>query len=477
MKLASLMRVVIATFAFCCLVGIGLVIPGLAGADWKDDIGHTQLAAEVGGGLENGAGVAVSMSEAWVSSSYLPDLTSSQFSGKTLIDGSGLASGTSGHANGVAGLFFGNTSSIAPGVTNVTLFQADDWIGRVMGFTTGVDPAVQNFKVMNNSWIGNSNDNAAMINILQRVDFMVDRDEVLVISGANNGATSAVPDLMASGYNSLIVGRTDGNHSHGFTTINGAGRIRPHIVAPAGTASSATPMVSSAAAILHQHAVGTDATRSETMRSVLMAGATKDEFPSWDRTTTRPLDDRFGAGELNIYNSYMILEGGQFAASATAPTFSVGLSGWDYVSEISESDTLFYNFTIGDNFVLDDLSIALNWNLEVTDLNASPDIFDPTTSLANLEMRFYDSTDSFQSSLLDASLSSVDNFEYLFLNGLTSGTYTLEITSVSGATDFGLAWSGNITAVPEPATWGFLVASTGLLLYRRRKQIQSPITT
>lgn len=464
---------------FCKTCFFGVMLSGIssANADWKDEVGHTQLANEVGPGLETGVGVAVAVSEAWVNStdgvpSYLPDFASPQFSGKTFTDASGLTSEVSGHSHGVTTLFVGNTGSIAPGVTNITVYQADDWLDRVMGFTSGADPAVQSYSVMNSSWIGDDTTPNA-INYLQRVDYMVDRDDVLVVGGAANGSGAAVPDLLSNGYNSLIVGLTNGNHSHGLTSINGAGRAVPHIVAPASVTSNSTPMVSSAAALLHQRAAGTDAARSETMRAVLMAGATKDEFAGWDRTTTRPLDEQFGAGELNVYNSYMILEGGQFAGAETAPTFSVGLSGWDYVSEISEGDTLFYNFTIDDNFVLDDLSIALNWNLSITDLNSSDLVFDPSVSLANLDMRFYDSTLGFQDSLLDASLSTVDNLEYIYLTGLQSGVYTLEITSTSGASDFGLAWSGSVSAVPEPATWGLLAASASLLIYRRRRSQSS----
>jgi hypothetical protein len=457
-------------FSVACFLWVGaggLMSASLA--DWKDDVGFTQLQNEVGAGLESGAGVRVSMSEAFVGNNYLFDFSSSQFSGKTLTDGSNIASGISGHANGVASRFFGNTGSIAPGVADVTIYQADDWLNRVMGVTSGADPQIQDFRIMNNSWIGNFS-TAESIDRLNRVDFMVDRDDVLVLGGANNGSSSAVPHLLASGYNSMIVGRSDGNHSHGPTVINGAGRYIPHIVAPAPNTSNATPMVASAAALLHEKAIGTDAARSETMRAVLMAGATKQEFASWDRTTTRPLDQQYGAGELNVYNSYQILEGGEFNASATQPSFTVGLSGWDYVDAINASDTFFYDFEVGDGFQLDELSISLNWNLNVTDTNASPDIFDPVTSLTNLDMRFFDSSDSFLGTEIDASLSTVDNLEHIYLRNLAAGRYTLQI-SADGTTDYGLAWRSTISAVPEPTSWFVMGAIAAAVSVRHRRRM------
>jgi hypothetical protein len=228
-------------------------------------------------------------------------------------------------------------------------------------------------------------------------------------------------------------------------------------------------MVASAAALLHEAAAGTDAARSETMRAILMAGATKTEFPSWDRTVTRPLDEVYGAGELNVYNSYQILQGGQFAGVTTEPTFSVGINGWDYVATLQPSDTLYYNFTVAGGQLLSEFSVSLNWNLEVNDLDGSASVFAPEFFLANMSLRLFDSTDTFLGSLLDASLSPVDNVEHIYLTGLNAGTYTIAVNT-DRATDMGIAWRGTLTAVPEPSS---LVAAAfivgGLVLRHRRR--------
>lgn len=434
-------------------------------AQYRAEIGYDALLAERGEALEDGSGVEVAIAEAFVNNRYLPNFDDPEFSGKTLVDASNGPQGTSGHANSVTRRCVGNTSSISAGVTQVRLYQANDWIDRVLGFATGADPQLPNYQIQNNSWIGNDYNNSEAINILTRIDYVVDKSDVLMLGGTTNN-NNGVPKVMGNGYNAMIVGRTSGNHGSGLTTINGAGRVKPDIVAPATNSSLATPTVASAAAILYEAGQGTAATRSETMRAILMAGATKAEFPSWDRTTTRPLDEVFGAGELNIYNSYQILQGGPVAPAIADPTFAVGLSGWSYVEEITAADTLFFKFEVDSGFVLDELSISLNWNLKVNDLNPDLAIFDPETSLANLDMHFFDSSDSFLGSLVDASLSSVDNVEYLYLRNLAAGVYTLQISG-DGVTDFGLAWHGSLQAVPEPGSWLLLSFTAATLAWRK----------
>lgn len=437
-----------------------------ARGDWRDEIGYTQLSAEQGSSLETGVGVIVAIAEAFVSSNYLPNFSDSQFTGKTFTDGSGITSGVSSHANNVTRRFVGNTTSISGGVTDVTIYQADDWINRVLGHVGGADPQAQGFHIQNNSWIGNYSNNNEAIARLNRIDYVVDRDDVLMIGGSSNTDGGPVPDMLGHGYNSLVVGRTDGSHGAGLTSFNGAGRVKPDLVAPATSSSIATPTVASAAAILHEAGAGTDAGRSETMRAILMAGATKEEFASWDRTTTRPLDEKFGAGELNIYNSYQILQGGNFAASAAEPTFAVGLSGWSYVDEITAADSLYFNFEVSSGQVLDQLSISLNWNLDVIDLDPSALNFDPLTSLVNLDLQLFNSTDSFLGSLVDESVSLVDNVEYLYLQDLAAGTYTLRVSG-NGTTDFGLAWHGRLSAVPEPSFALLGIVGSVAIGYRR----------
>ena len=174
-----------------------------------------------------------------------------------------------------------------------------------------------------------SNSTTSDVAVLRRLDYVINRENVLVVVGQSNGNSTTLPKLLGQSYNALSVGRSDGNHAHGFTTDDGSGRIKPEIVSPNTATSWATPTVGSAAALLLETAIvegNADAEENETVRALLMAGATKLEFVDvWDRTTSRPLDDHYGAGELNIYRSYQILASGQQAASDTA---DVALNGW-----------------------------------------------------------------------------------------------------------------------------------------------------
>jgi hypothetical protein len=168
----------------------------------------------------------------------------------------------------------------------------------------------------------------------------------------------------------------------------------------------------------------------------------------WDRTTTRPLDTVFGAGELNIYNSYKILEGGQFAGSLIEPVTAIGDHGWDFQSSIDPADSIFYGIEIAEGAAWLDVSIMLNWNMEITDTNPDVGVFTPTQLLANMDLELFDSSGSFLGSLLDSSVSTIGNVEHIYLNSLSAGSYTLRVTS---DVDSAFAVSWRATAIPEPS--------------------------
>ena len=73
--------------------------------------------------------------------------------------------------------------------------------------------------------------------------------------------------------------------------------------------------------------------------------------------------------------------------------------------------------------------------------NASffPNVFVPSENLGDLNLEFYDSSDSFLGNLLDESKSTVDNVEHIYLQDLPAGTYHLKISSDTNK-DFGVAW-------------------------------------
>lgn len=461
-------------FSLAIAVSVGFILasPALAQPPWADEVGYTQLLNEFGL-VGNGTGVVVAQVEA--GANFVPDSAHAQFSGKTIFQASPGSSTPSGHATNVGINFYGNTLSIAGGVTNISAFSANDWLVNQLGFdplVPGPDPLPQNFAVSNHSYIFNALPVDDATNLLQRIDFAVNQTEMITVVGLNNGSGNPQPQGLGQAYNVISVGISDGNHSRGTTTLYGVGRTKPDIVAPANTTSIGTAIVSSAATLLYDAANSSNATRSETMKAILLAGATKSEFADWDRTTTRPLDDIYGAGELNVYNSYRILAGGEADGSTSEPTSFSPLEAFDYNPSISPTAPVYYDFFLPNGGV--DLSVVLDWNIDVIDQD-NGGTFVPTTSLADMSLRLYDSTGGFLGSLLDSSLSPVDNVEHIYWSTLDPGRYTLQVSS-NLSHDYGIAW--RVRAIPEPGTWLLLTVACGLMIFgvvRRRRQRLVPV--
>lgn len=436
-------------------IGLGMLLwsvgisSGLAG--YKDDIGFTALQAQLGGSIPNGAGITVLQVEALEGSNYSPNLSNPQFAGKTLTLYSG-ASSTSSHANTVAEYFYGNSTSIAPGITSVGLAEANDYINALYnGGGTNAPGNLSGFKVQNSSWVGDAG-GATNAVILHRLDYEIARDNVISVVGVNNGPTDQ--PLLATAYNVISVGVTSGNNPTAPTGVQ-----RPDIVAPAGFTSFATPMVSAAAALLLDAGTTANSQNNVVIKSLLMAGATKTEFVSWTRTDIRPLDNNHGAGELNIYNSYHILTAGEQTASVVS---TVANTGWDF-STISTGTDAYYYFDITDT---SNVSVSLNWNALYSPIAGDYD--NMSLSLANLDLSIYNvvGLGFTLSSLVQQSISTNQSLEYLWVTGLAAGRYALKVNSVLGNSDYAVSWQANV--VPEPSTLGLVVLGGILVIVRRR---------
>jgi hypothetical protein len=441
---------------------------------WFTSTDYAKLQQRLGSSLPTGAGGTISLVESSPtngSGSYLVDVSGSEFNGSldpggapvVLTDGSNIAHvGFSSHATWIVGqYYFGSTQSFAPGANSVVNYDASAWLSNVLRITGSAPPDPQPFRVQNLSWVV-TGVGIQELAALRRYDYLIETSELTAVVGANNAdnftSVKPHPTLFAYAYNTIVVGRSDGGHSRGQTNnliggvAYGSGRYRPDVVAPSTLSSASTAMVSSAATMLHQSGAGTDAVRSEVMKAIIMAGATKNEFASWldqtsglvnpwNHTQTRPLDDVFGAGELNVYNSYGIQLGGKQSASTAAPAAAVKSFGWDYQDRKSDSSVgdLYYNFEVPVGSTASELSIMLNWNAKVVDTNADPNVFTPIQSLQNLDLQFYDSSNSFMETLIDQSVSTVDNVEHIYLTNLGPGTYTLKVSGAANW-DYGLAW-------------------------------------
>lgn len=442
------------------------VMPVVGSTHWKADIGYTELVnslAILGTPVPDGKGVPVALVESTQNlpsqgiRNYKPDPAYFDFDAATdpysqtveFIDASfnnctgGACTSYSTHARAQAFTILGNSQSVAPGANQLTLYEANHYLQSVLKAPNGGTPATQNFRVQNFSWIGTYDDPTQDRSALRRFDFLIDRDNVTAVVGVNNGSTTTLPNLMAHAYNAISVGRTDGNHSSGLTTLEsyGPGRSKPDIVAPQLTSSQATSMVSSAATMLHSAVAGTNAAKSEVIKAILMAGATKSEFESWSRTPTQPLDAVYGAGELNVFNSYLMTLGGRYAGSSSAATV-VGTHGWDYSAATPGADNaLKYKFVVPAGKSAPDLSILLTWNVDVNGSFTSQTLADMNLLLTNS-----------LGQVVDRSISSVNNVEHIYLENLTAGEYTLSV-STDTTTDFGLAW--RMSTLSEIATADF----------------------
>ena len=433
-----------------CGVGAwALLHAGTARAGYLEDIGYTALQAELGAAIPTGAGVGVTQVEASASTTsliYMPDIAHPEFAGKTIAAKSG-ASTVSGHATSVGIYFYGSSSSLSPGVVTVDVYDANTWaFGGVLKTTTASAPVVESRKVQNHSWIGTvDNGGATDIELLRRFDFAIQRDDFLAAVGVNNGSGSAVPALLANAYNAISVGLTNGEHSTGISTVDGSGRVKPEIVAPAYATSFSTPLVSSAGAMLRQTAPAAGQ-HSVTLKAMLLAGATKDSFANWNRTAGRPLDAHYGAGQLNVLHGYHILAAGQQAASGTV---SVGRRGWDYNTTAAGGRLYFFDIPAGDT--TSRLSAVLTWNRVIADTVTGPSWGNPSSTLADLTLRLYTASGFTKGALVDESVSALDNVEHLYEPVLVPGRYALEVTGSQTGIAYGFAWN-TVTSVSIAAT-------------------------
>jgi len=429
-----------------------------AEADWMSDVGYTALAAELGAALPTGAGVVAGQVEGSdAQSDYAPDGSIPNFNGKTFTFKSGPTN-DSNHATTVGRNFYGNTASIAPGIDEIELYEAFPWLtdGGLATSTTS-EPAVQAADVQNHSWAGgfaNDSDHADAIDALRRFDYTISRDNYVAAVGLNNGSSTPVPDLLGHAYNAITVGVSSGNHSVGGTRFDGVGRVAPHIVSPRTKTSWATPTVAGAAAMMLEAggAMGPGGSESETIRAALLAGATKEEF-AWARTHERPLDDVYGAGELNVQRSYHVMAAGEQEAGPSP----VSRRGWDF-NNTSAGDATYF-FAVPDGQTIEELSTVLTWNRVITDGNPAPEQWgDPQASLADLQLELWSASGGALLERLDYSESSVDNVEHVYQTYLDGGEYALRVVGDGTPTDYALAWYTSEPVAPPASQTNVWIA-------------------
>ncbi len=470
---------------------LGLFCIAVRAQNFNDVIGVTLLRA-VGTNI-NGTGVRVGQVEAGIDPNqvgwevepdavpeptnlftwYADNTSSTQYP-------NGLGT-NSGHATVVGQYFYGPNVGVATNVAHVDNYDANYFlegsesiVGNATNYTFMLPSYNINDPVVNQSFLL---DNIGNIHVASNEEAAVDSAYdtyaatygVLFVSGAGNGGPFYV-NPPASCYNGIGVGVYNGPSSIG-PAYNG--ESKPDIVAngDGGDTSFSAPLVAGAAAALVQAGRrgdgggNTNAANMITVKALLLNGAVKPV--GWANVPPSPLDYRYGAGFLNVFNSYEQLAAGQHSCnfSTNIPTGTAHppvvtavsvpvLNGWDFATNNSSASAdhvnhYFFNVTnsLGGGF---ELTTTLVWNRHA---NAS--------TINNLELFLYNAANS---NLVASSTSVVDNVQHVFLPTLPQGRYDLQVWKAGGA---GIVSTNEPYALAWGITQAYLhskVSSTNLCL-------------
>jgi hypothetical protein len=468
---------------------------GPAWAAYVDDVGFAALQAELSVAPPDGSGLAVMLIEACTGD---PCAWAPNPGGRSITDGDGVSSVVepfSGHATGVGNKFYGDPST-TPGIgvfpsPSIAAYEAGDWMttGFLRTGQYGADPSslpkVTPSRIGNHSWVGSSSSDVADLEALHRIDWLVETDEFIQVVGFTGDSSP----LLGSAFNIIAVNRTGSPTNNGAHTVAGdaayaAERTRPDLVAPDASTSAATPRVASAAALLMDTAQSTpslsngsttnrngtiilNAERTEVIKASLMAGAdraTSNTFPASDPVdisgyristadqTNNGLDRRYGAGQLNIYNSYQAIAAGEQDSLEDNGSGVIGAFGFDYDPAFGGqggNSEATYFFSADADAV--ELTASLVWNIAIAPGLSSR--FDQAATLYDLDLSLYEVIDPGDSGtwvLIRNSASTSENTENIWVPLVPGKNYALQVTAgVSQAPfnwDYGLAWQIMVVA-------------------------------
>jgi hypothetical protein len=426
---------------------------------FNDQIGWGRLAAELGPTMPDGSGISAQHVEGSELNptppnyAYMPNPSLSYFASENFLDVSGLTTAYSSHASSVGSRWYGS-QGVSPAVGNTVNnkiygYEANDWLTKIWNGQTVYGD------IVNNSWIGGYPDTSVTALMLNKMDYFIRNTNTPMFSGVDNnaGSNSSTANALAwATYNGVAVGRSDGSHKSGRPNPIYGTASKPDLVAPESFTSYATPVVSGVGSMLLQEARDrgwSTVERPDVLKSVMMAGATK---PSgWAKGVagnpgddeTNPLDPVYGAGQVNVYNAYHILDAGE--QNPVNPL--VGKIGWD-AAQARRNKAVDYFFQIDDTYGAN-LSAILTW-LEPGSLASSG-----RSLTHDLNLQLYSAINNGGSfslgTLIQQSISTQDNVEDVWLQGLLPGYYALDVSTLEVSNvDFSLAWMSQ-TLVPGDA--------------------------
>jgi hypothetical protein len=337
----------------------------------------------------------------------------------------------SGHADTVAVNFYGIPGGVATNVAHVDNYEANTFFNYYVNAERSISE-----RIVNQSFTFGDYDT----NVDQIYDNYAAQNNVLFISGA--GFPNSPVWTPATCYNGIGVGVFPSAVSPFGPTPDG--RSKPDIVAPGYpelVTSYSTPQVAGAAAILIQAGLRGDgggdtnsAVDIRTLKALLLNGAIK---PSdWTNSSSAPLHPFYGAGVLDVFNSYKQLAGGKegyivatsvSTNNAHPPTGGIGtiggLSGWDFNTNSSSTNFdrvnhYYFNVTNNSSGAIFTATATLVWNRHKN-----------KTGINNLDLFLYNAANS---NLVTCSTSLVDNVEHLYLTNLAQGRYDLQVLKKGG---------------------------------------------
>lgn len=450
-----------------------------------DPFGYEKLKRALGESIPDGSGVEVQLVEARsdvtemvdgveekIGTAFAPNPVLDDFIDKDIRIVSDFSRLYSGHANGVGRKFFGHETSMAPAIEDIEVWESMAWLDSVLNMGRRLLPNAQSARIANHSWVANAEHpelpGTRNVEVLRRLDWLIATDDFIQVAGFNGSGDSP---LFASAWNAIVVSHIDGAFAAGSAPVGHAdyppGRNRPDIVVEETNPSSAAARVSSAAALL-VHFARTNAPplsetvdrpavnragvrvspaeNSEVIRAALMAGATPVLTEGEVVAESPGLHPQFGAGRLDVFNSYHVIAGGESDSREDrgGEEMLISNAGFDYDGAFGGSAgrnaTATYAIAGRDEPV--GLTAALIWNARVQ--TGRRLVFDREAQIFGIGLYLYDMSKSDGGELVASSETWPDNRQFIRHSLAANRDYELRVVAVSGEAafnwDYGLAW-------------------------------------
>ncbi len=243
----------------------------------------------------------------------------------------GSVGAASAHATYVATFFYaatlyqGEPTGVAPGVTDITLYDANSFLTNLAqpGFAAKVVNLSFTYTV--NTTLSVPQQQQQTLQEQSAYDTAARSFNTIFVAADGNGGTPAAP---ASAYNVIAVASSTTLLATGAAGLYGD---KPDISAPQSETSYTTPIVAGAATLLVQagttgltgwtSAEKSDAVDFRTVKALLLNSAVKpaDYFTNaYAPGANQPLSAEYGSGVVNVYNAVVELYAGEDTQQSTA---------------------------------------------------------------------------------------------------------------------------------------------------------------